>query len=45
MVRLAIAEIKAVSPDWESTIVVKQLESGSGGSRTLVIKPGTTSEK
>ena len=41
----ATAEIRAASPPCESTIVVIQEFSGSGGNRTLVIIPGTTSEK
>ena len=41
----ATAEIKAASPPCESTIVVIQEFSGSGGNRTLVMIPGTTSEK
>ena len=41
----ATAEIKAASPPCESTMVVIQLESGSGGKRTRVMIPGTTSEK
>jgi hypothetical protein len=42
---VATAEIKAASPPCESTIVVMQLESGSGGNRTRVMIPGTTSAK
>lgn len=41
----ATADINAASPPCESTIVVMQEFSGSGGNRTLVIIPGTTSEK
>jgi hypothetical protein len=41
----ATAEIRAASPPCESTIVVMQEFSGSGGNRTLVMMPGTTSEK
>ena len=41
----ATADIKAASPPCESTIVVIQEFSGSGGNRTRVIMPGTTSEK
>ena len=41
----ATAESSAESAPWESTIVVIQEEFGSGGSLTLVIIPGTTSEK
>lgn len=41
----ATAEIKAASPPCESTMVVIQLESGSGGKRTRVMIPGTTSAK
>lgn len=43
--KLATADIKAASPPCESTIVVMQEFSGSGGNRTLVMIPGTTSEK
>ena len=41
----ATAEIRAASPPCESTIVVIHEFSGSGGNRTLVMIPGTTSEK
>ena len=41
----ATADIRAASPPCESTIVVIQEFSGSGGNRTLVMIPGTTSEK
>ena len=41
----ATADINAASPPCESTMVVIQEFSGSGGNRTLVIIPGTTSEK
>ena len=41
----ATAESKAESAPWESTMVVIQEEFGSGGNRTLVMTPGTTSEK
>jgi hypothetical protein len=42
---VATAEDRATSPPWESTMVVMQEFSGSGGRRTRVIMPGTTSEK
>lgn len=42
---VATADVRAASPPWESTMVVIQEFSGSGGSRTRVIIPGTTSEK
>lgn len=38
-------EIRAASPPCESTMVVTQELSGSGGNRTLVMIPGTTSAK
>ena len=41
----ATTDIKAASPPCESTIVVMHEFSGSGGSRTRVIMPGTISEK
>ena len=41
----ATADTKAESAPCESTIVVMQEEFGSGGSLTLVMIPGTTSEK
>jgi hypothetical protein len=41
----ATADINAASPPCESTMVVIQEFSGSGGNRTRVIIPGTTSEK
>lgn len=41
----ATAESKAESAPWESTMVVIQEEFGSGGNRTRVMIPGTTSEK
>mmetsp|Transcript_24824 Transcript_24824/g.54498 ORF Transcript_24824/g.54498 Transcript_24824/m.54498 type:complete len:84 (+) Transcript_24824:2725-2976(+) len=41
----ATADINAESPPCESTIVVMHEFSGSGGNRTRVIIPGTTSEK
>jgi hypothetical protein len=43
--RLVACDNKAASPPWESTIVVIQEFSGSGGSLTRVMIPGTTSEK
>lgn len=43
--KFASAETSAASPPCESTIVVMQEFSGSGGSRTRVMIPGTTSEK
>jgi hypothetical protein len=42
---VATADINAASPPWESTMVVIHEFSGSGGNRTRVIIPGTTSEK
>ena len=42
---VATADINAASPPCESTMVVIQELSGSGGKRTRVIMPGTTSEK
>ena len=42
---VATADINAASPPCESTIVVMHEFSGSGGNRTRVIIPGTTSEK
>jgi hypothetical protein len=42
---VAKADDKATSPPCESTIVVMHEFSGSGGSRTRVMMPGTTSEK
>ena len=45
VVIFATAEINAASPPCESTMVVMQEFSGSGGNRTLVMMPGTTSEK
>lgn len=42
---VARAAMRAASPPWESTIVVIQEFSGSGGRRTRVMIPGTTSEK
>jgi hypothetical protein len=44
-VKAATADIKAASPPCESTMVVTQAFSGSGGNRTRVMIPGTTSEK
>ena len=41
----ATADTKAESAPCESTMVVIQDEFGSGGSLTLVMIPGTTSEK
>mmetsp|Transcript_92544 Transcript_92544/g.188418 ORF Transcript_92544/g.188418 Transcript_92544/m.188418 type:complete len:267 (+) Transcript_92544:272-1072(+) len=41
----ATADMRAASPPCESTMVVMQEFSGSGGNRTLVMIPGTTSEK
>jgi hypothetical protein len=43
--KVAATEDSATSPPCESTIVVMQAFSGSGGSRTRVMIPGTTSEK
>lgn len=45
MAMVATADDNATSPPWESTMVVIHEFSGSGGSRTRVIIPGTTSEK
>jgi hypothetical protein len=43
--RFAKADMRAASPPCESTTVVIQAFSVSGGRRTLVMMPGTTSEK
>jgi hypothetical protein len=42
---VATADIRAASPPCESTMVVMHEFSGSGGSLTRVMMPGTTSEK
>jgi hypothetical protein len=42
---LDMAFMSAASPPWESTMVVTHDVSGSGGNRTRVIMPGTTSLK
>ena len=43
--KVAATEERATSPPCESTIVVIQAFCGSGGKRTRVMIPGTTSEK